>query len=86
MDTNQTAQGPARPTSLREARERLGLSKTALAAKVDVGESIVRAWEMGVRVPHKLRRPILARALRVDKGELDSLIAQAAANDNGEVA
>ena len=59
-------QAPNVGARIKEAREQLGISQTALADRLDAGERTVQAWERNERIPRMGSMVALATALGRD--------------------
>jgi transcriptional regulator with XRE-family HTH domain len=59
--------------TLREARERKGISQRELAAKLNVNQAAVSHWEAGRWPPLKKYHKIIARTLGVPADEIEEL-------------
>lgn len=66
----------ATPTSVRTAREALGLSREGLAYKAGVSVRTVERWETGQYMPRRATRKVVADVLGLDP--LDLLTKEAA--------
>ncbi len=56
------------PAAIREARDRLGLTQEAFAAKLGISSVIVSRWELGKRHPTGLyARAVLAAIAEADR-------------------
>jgi transcriptional regulator with XRE-family HTH domain len=60
-----TPDRPEPPTLVREARERLGLSREGLAFKAGVSLKTIERIERGEGMPHRSTRQVIARVLDV---------------------
>lgn len=68
MSTEALVQGGRR---LREARESLGLSQSAVGLQVGVAQAAVARWEAGLREPALSHRQRLAAVLGADPYAID---------------
>lgn len=59
--------------TIREARQRAGITQVALAKKLNVTQSAVARWESGEHPPLKKYHKGLCRALRVTAKDLDEI-------------
>lgn len=66
---------------LREHRERLGLSQTALARKVRVNQSQVHRWESAAALPSSAKVGLLAQALELDLETLYGWVIEASQDE-----
>ena len=66
-------------TALRQAREAMGLSQSGIAERCGVSKQAVSAWELGVAVPSRSARMLLAATLLVPASVIDSWFERKAA-------
>lgn len=61
--------------TVRQYRERIGLTRAQLAGRLGVSVSTVKRWEHGYRPRKRGQLEALARGLRLSRSESESLVA-----------